>query len=128
MMKWFAGQDIPVLPIHGVVDGRCTCGDNRCSSPGKHPISSLVPHGVKDATTDLKTIRRWHREHPDMKYAVATDGLTVSDCDSREAWRAFRAEFDPPPTMVVKTARGFHGYPRGEEQKSVVSGTSESVR
>src|SRR3546814_11018615 len=91
MMKWFAGQDIPVLPIHGVVDGRCTCGDNQCSSPGKHPISSLVPHGVKDATTDLKTIRRWHREHPDMNYAVATDGLTVIDCESREAWQIGRA-------------------------------------
>src|SRR3546814_20092187 len=49
-----------------------------------------------------------------MNYAVATDGLTVIDCDSREAWRAFRAEFDPPPTMVVKPARGFHCHHRGE--------------
>lgn len=114
MMEWFAGQDIPVLPIHGVVDGRCSCGDYQCSSPGKHPISSLAAHGVKDATTALKVIRRWHRKHPDMNYAVATNGLAVIDCDSKEALRAFRSGYRPPPTFTVKTARGFHFYYRGE--------------
>lgn len=114
MMKWFAGQDIPVLPIHGVVNGYCTCGDSECASVGKHPISSVVTHGVNDATTDLKLIRRWHRKHPDMNYAVATEGLAVIDCDSKEALRAFRSAYDPPPTFTVKTARGFHFYYRGE--------------
>lgn len=114
MMKHFSRQDIPVLPIHGIVDGCCTCGDDECSSPGKHPISSLVPHGVKDATTDLKTIRRWHRQHPDMNYGPATKGLAVIDCDSKEALHAFRSGYHPPPTFTVKTARGFHFYYRGE--------------
>lgn len=114
MMEWFAGQDIPVLPIHGIVDGRCTCGDAACSSSAKHPISLLVAHGVKDATTDLKTIRRWHRKHPDMNYAVATEGLAVIDCDSKESLRAFRSDYHPLPTLTVKTARGFHFYYRGE--------------
>ena len=114
MMNWFAGQDIPVLPINGVVDGCCTCGDDECSSPGKHPISLLVPHGVKDATTDPKTIQRWHRKHPHMNYAVATEGLAVIDCDSKEALRAFNSSYRPPPTFTVKTGRGFHFYYRGE--------------
>ncbi|HWW63507.1 MAG TPA: bifunctional DNA primase/polymerase [Sphingomonadaceae bacterium] len=114
MMEWFAGQDIPVLPIHGIVDGRCTCGDGECSSCGKHPISSLVTHGVKDATTDMRAIRRWHRKHPDMNYAVATNGLAVIDCDSKEALRAFRSGYRPPPTFTVKTARGFHFYYQGD--------------
>lgn len=114
MMKRFAGQDIPVLPIHGVVEGHCTCGDTECASPGKHPISSLVTHGVKDATTDLKTIRRWHRKHPDMNYAVATEGLAVIDCDSKASLRVFRSGYHPPPTFTVKTARGSHFYYRGE--------------
>jgi hypothetical protein len=114
MMQWFAGQDISVLPIHGVVEGYCTCGNDECDSPGKHPISSLVHNGVKGATSDLKTIRRWHRKHPDMNYAVATEGLAVIDCDSKEALRAFRSGYNPPPTFTVKTARGFHFYYRGE--------------
>lgn len=113
-MTRFAGEDIPVLPIHGVVDGRCTCGDDECSSPGKHPISLLVPHGVKDATTDLETIKHWHRTNPDMNYAVATKGLAVIDCDSKEALQGFRSRFHPPSTFTVKTARGFHFYYRGE--------------
>lgn len=114
MMEWFAKQDISVLPIHGAAEGCCTCGDAECASPGKHPISSLVSHGVKDATTDLKTIRRWHRKHPDMNYAVATEGLAVIDCDSTEALREFRSGYHPPPTFTVKTSRGFHFYYRGE--------------
>lgn len=114
MMLWYAGQGIPVLPIHGIVDGRCTCGRKDCESPGKHPISTLVPNGVKGATTKPKTIRRWHREHPDMNYAVATEGLSVVDCDSKKALASFRSRYRPPPTLTVKTARGFHFYFDGE--------------
>lgn len=114
MMEWFAGRDIPVLPIHGIADGSCTCGNDECESPGKHPISSLVRNGVKGATVDVKVIRRWHSKHPDMNYAVATEGLAVIDCDSKAALRNFRAAYRPPPTFTVKTARGFHFYYRGE--------------
>lgn len=114
MMEWFAGQDIPVLPIHGVINGRCACGSDDCESPGKHPISSLVPHGVKDATTDPKTVRRWHQKHKNMNYGVATEGLAIIDCDSKEALRTFRSGYHPPPTFTIKTARGFHFYYRGE--------------
>lgn len=114
MMEWFVEQDIPVLPIHGVVDGGCTCGSDDCESRGKHPINSLVHNGVKGATTDLKVIRRWHRKHPHMNYAVATEGLAVIDCDSKEALQAFRSDYCSRPTFTVKTARGFHFYYQGE--------------
>lgn len=114
MMEWFAGQGISVLPIEGVVDSCCTCGKDDCENPGKHPISSLVRNGVKGATVDLKVIQRWHRKHPDLNYAVATEGLAVIDCDSQEAIQVFRSGYRPSPTFTVKTARGFHFYFRGE--------------
>ncbi len=114
MMEWFAGQGIPVLPIHGITDGRCNCSRIDCESPGKHPISELVPNGVKNATTSLKKIRKWHRKHPDMNYAVATKGLAVIDCDSAGALREFRSRYRPPKTFVVQTARGPHFYFLGE--------------
>jgi len=102
----------------GVVDGRYTCGDEDCSSPGKHPISLLVPHGVNDATTDLKTIRRWHRKDPDMNYAVATEGLAVIDCDSKEALRVFRSGYHPPPTFTVKRGAGVPLLLSGQDARS----------
>lgn len=114
MMTRFVEQNFPVVPIHGIVDGKCTCGNIECQSPGKHPDSSLVRNGVKGATTDLETIRSWHSKHPDMNYAVATVGLAVIDCDSKEALQKFRVGYQPPPTFTVKTARGFHFYYRRE--------------
>ena len=114
MMMWFVRQGIRVLPIHGIVEGRCTCGHKACESPGKHPISALGPNGVKGATATLKTLKKWHRQYPDMNYAVATEGLAVIDCDSKEALAAFRSRYRPPPTFTVRTARGFHFYFRDE--------------
>lgn len=114
MMKWFAREGIHVLPIHSVAKGICSCGDRGCEHPGKHPIGLLVPKGANSATTDLKVIRTWHRAYPDMNYAVATNGLAIIDCDSRDALDAFRNIYGPPATLTVKTARGFHFYFRGE--------------
>lgn len=114
MMKWFARQGYPVFPIHSVANGKCSCGAERCENAGKHPVGALAPRGAKSASTELRTIRRWHREFPEMNYGVATEGLAVIDCDSRDAVAAFRRTFGPPPTFTVKTARGFHFYFRGE--------------
>lgn len=113
MMNWFAAQKIRVFPVWGVMDGTCACGKVECPDIGKHPIGPLVPNGVKDATTDVKTIRGWHRKHPEMNYGVAADGLAIIDCDSKEAVRAFQSDYLPPATFTVKTARGFHFYYRG---------------
>ncbi|SNS30915.1 AAA family ATPase [Sphingopyxis indica] len=114
MMKWFAKQGVPVFPIHSVADGICSCGDRDCDDQGKHPIGQLAPKGCHSATTDLKVIRKWHRAFPDMNYGVATKGLAVIDCDSREALDDFRRTYKPAPTFTVKTARGFHFYFLGE--------------
>lgn len=114
MMRWFARQGYPVFPIHSVANGQCSCGTERCENAGKHPVGALAPRGANSATTDLRTIRKWHRKFPEMNYGVATEGLAVIDCDSRDAVAAFRRTFGAPPTFTVKTARGFHFYFRGE--------------
>lgn len=114
MMNWFARQGLPVFPIHSVTDGQCSCGKNKCENAGKHPIGSLAPKGANSASTDVRTIRKWHRAVPEMNYGVATEGLAVIDCDSRDAVADFRRTYGPPPTFTVKTARSFHFYFRGE--------------
>ncbi len=75
-----------VFPVHSVRNGRCDCGDPNCKSPGKHPIGSLVPHGVKDATCDLDQIAGWWTMQPEANVGIATgreSGLVVLDIDPR---------------------------------------------
>ena len=68
----YASRGIPVLPLHypllhhrGVQpvtdDGQlahpavgigCSCRDPDCGQIGKHPLGVLVPHGLKEATTN----------------------------------------------------------------------------
>jgi hypothetical protein len=56
----YVARGLCVLPLHSVTEaGRCTCGASECISPGKHPIASLAPRGLKDGTTDPKTVRAW---------------------------------------------------------------------
>ena len=74
----------PVLPLHFVVEGACSCGDPACGSPCKHPLSQLVPHGFKDATTDEATIRRWWARFPQANVGIRTGAvsrLVVLDVD-----------------------------------------------
>ena len=53
----YASAGLPVLPLHGLKDGRCTCGDADCCQPGMHPRTK---NGVSDATLDLALIeKRW---------------------------------------------------------------------
>ena len=59
----YASRGIPVLPLHYPLPHRsdlqpvpsdhqpiagtsCSCRDPSCGQPGKHPLGSLVPHGV----------------------------------------------------------------------------------
>lgn len=82
MMDWalfWAGQGIPVFPLHEVYDGVCTCTCTRkrcsqgkhgcgasCANKGKHPRwhRDDLPNGVECATTNLAQIRRWWMRWP----------------------------------------------------------------
>jgi len=73
-----------VLPLHSIVDGRCTCGRVDCGSPGKHP---KTVRGVKDASKDVDVVRHWWREWPNANVGIATgatSGFFVLDVDGEE--------------------------------------------
>ena len=79
----YARQGISVLPIHYIVDGKCSCGRGECTSPGKHP---MTPSGVKDATSDINIIEEWWNRWPQANVAMASgsrSGIVVLDVDSR---------------------------------------------
>jgi Bifunctional DNA primase/polymerase, N-terminal len=79
----YATRGWPVLPLHSVHNGECTCGAANCQSPGKHPRTA---NGIKDATTDLEQIKQWWTYWPEANIGIATgaaSGLLVVDVDPR---------------------------------------------
>jgi Bifunctional DNA primase/polymerase, N-terminal len=107
----YASRDIPVLPLHYPLPHRgdlqaltgdqqlpspavrtiCSCRDLGCGQVGKHPLGSLVPHGVKDATTNRARILAWWSGHPQANIGLATGRLfDVLDVDGPEGEQAIR--------------------------------------
>lgn len=77
---------------------------------GKRPLGSLVPHGVKDATTDPTVIRGWWKRHPDANVGVATgaaSGFDALDVDGEEgaatlaAWERVHASLPSTPGALT---------------------------
>lgn len=79
----------PVVPLFWPTstgsDARCACGSRGCRSIGKHPHGKLVPHGLKDASTDEAVLRGWWGECPS-----ANVGIVLG-----EAAGAFAIDVDP---------------------------------
>lgn len=99
-----------VFPVHGVVEGRCTCGAATCSNPGKHPVPS---NGLKAATRDPRQITLLFR--PGHNVAVATgevSGFWALDIDGAAgdaSLATLEAEHGPlPATLVHFTGKGRH--------------------
>jgi hypothetical protein len=107
----YASRGIPVLPLHhplphhgdlraltddpqlpGPAEAvRCSCRDPGCGQVGKHPLGSLVPHGVKDATTNRARILAWWTRQPQANIGLATGyRFDVLDVDGPAGAQAIR--------------------------------------
>ncbi len=130
----YASRGIPVLPLHypaahlrsahPVGDGRvvtpevwtsCSCGDRACGQIGKHPLGALVPHGLKEATTNRARVLAWWTRHPLANIGLATghrfDVLDVDGPEGEAAIRAFAAEHGLASSgPLVRTGGGWHYY------------------
>jgi len=102
-----------VLPVFGIRDGRCTCGEANCLHAGKHPLTTDGEHA---ATTNVETILDWYRRWPDANLAVATgpSRLCVCDLDSPDAlaYLCRLTTYDERRTPTVETPNdeGQHVY------------------
>lgn len=80
--------------------------------PGKKtPLGRLARNGVKNATTDPKTIRAWWADTPTANIGIATgagSGVDVIDFDPDGLDRL--ADLDPGAGPAVRTPRGAHRY------------------
>jgi len=121
----YATRGIPVLPLHtpqlhpvtaagdqAVVAVECSCGDQGCDRPGKHPRIQLVRHGVAQATCDRERVEGWWRRAPLANIGLATGHLLdVLDLDGPEgvaALRRFAAEhaWSPGGPLVRPSGTG----------------------
>jgi Bifunctional DNA primase/polymerase, N-terminal/Primase C terminal 1 (PriCT-1) len=85
-----------------------------CQPRDKRPA---VANGVKAATADADTIRRWWRQDPEFNIGIATgipSGVFVVDVDGIDAeseLRKLETQYGAlPPTIEVITARGRHAW------------------
>jgi hypothetical protein len=129
----YAARGIPVLPLHYPLPDRsdlqpmggnrqpgvgvgCSCRDPGCGQPAKHPLGPLVPHGVKDATTNRARILAWWSCHPQANIGLATghrfDVLDVDGPAGEAAIRALAAEHSLHSSgpLVRTGGGGWHYY------------------
>lgn len=112
----YARVGIPVIPVHGILDdGSCTCGTERCHSPGKHP---RTPNGLKDATTDERQIRKWWgpSRWPNANIAGVGGRFLCLDIDAKSGGldslkRLIESHAKLPDTAIAET--GLYDGERG---------------
>jgi hypothetical protein len=111
----YAGYGWSLLPLETIDARGCTCRRD-CGSAGKHPVGSLVEHGLLDATTDAGRIAGWWKVRPDANIGIRTGiDFDALDIDGPAAMTALDgAQPDPPEFPIigptVQTPRGFHVY------------------
>jgi hypothetical protein len=129
----YASRSIPVLPLHYPLPHRtglqpvggnhpptlgadCSCRDPDCGQVAKHPLGSLVPHGVKDATTNRARILSWWTRHPQANIGLATGHrFDVLDVDGPAGAQAIRElatthGFQSSGPLVQTGGGGWHFY------------------
>lgn len=110
----YAALGWKLFPCHSIQNGECSCGNQNCESPGKHPRTY---NGVKSATGDVNQLREWNKQWPDANWALATgsvSGVTVIDIDERkDGFKSFddyehmrRGEGDFGDTLIGNTGGG----------------------
>src|SRR3974390_2730848 len=113
----YAQAGFRVFPTHTIRNGVCTCGGAKQCAPGKHPIGTLVPRGVLDASAETEVIKRWWAQKPGANVGIAAgkgSGVVVLDVEGPQGEK-FLAEKESkhgslPPTWQVKTGKGRHLY------------------
>src|SRR5262249_49846577 len=97
----YAGRGWPVMPLHEVIEGKCSCGNDCDKSKGKHPRTR---HGLKDATTDVNIIRGWWAAWPSANVGMApgeVSGFFMIGPDGPEGIEALaelERQYGPLPT------------------------------
>jgi Bifunctional DNA primase/polymerase, N-terminal len=94
----------------------CSCRDPGCGQPAKHPLGSLVRHGVNDATCKRARVLAWWARHPQANIGLATGHrFDVLDVDGPEGAQTIRElattqGFQSSGPLVRTGGGGWHFY------------------
>ena len=117
--EWYAERGLEVGPLNGKV-----------------PVKRYVPHGFKDFTADVDTVREWWRKLPGANIGLRPPaGYVVIDVDVRDGapgartWRELTAGRAVPGTLtMVSGSGGWHFWFRlpheGKLRKNLMHLTS----
>jgi len=128
----YAERGWPVIPLHSVSDGVCTCRKGaRCGSPGKHP---RVGNWQRASSTVPGTIRHWFERWPSSNIGIVTgtpSGVLVIDVDDKADRRGsialdcLKEELGwITETLTAMTGSGRHLFYRQPAAKCVNSTSS----
>lgn len=90
-----AARGWAVVPVHTVVDGRCSCGRVGCPSPAKHP--RVRWQRFEQARPGATQVEAWWRRWPDANVGIVTGGVSgvvVLDVDRRHGGEESLAELE----------------------------------
>ncbi len=103
---------LSVIPVHGIVDGACTCEKPGCTSPGKHPRIDWREFTTRRATEE--EVRGWFTRWTDSNVGIVTgaiSGIWVLDIDGEEGMQNLLATgLELPKTLVSRTGGGGWHY------------------
>jgi len=103
-----------IIPVHAIVHGQCTCGNEECAAPGKHPRVRWNEYATRRPTKD-EVVSWFTDEFPGSNIGAVTgtvSGFLVVDCDGKEGVISAKSSLDLPfPTLVSLTGGGgFHCF------------------
>ncbi len=83
----YAENGWPVLPLHGLQAGSCSCGEPNCSKPGKH----ARVRDWQNVSCDPATVAGWWGQWPSANLGLRLDRLAVLDVDGAEGLQSLAA-------------------------------------
>jgi putative DNA primase/helicase len=111
-INWYSSNDWQVLPCHGIVEGRCTCGQKHEESKdiGKHPA---INAWNRESTSDIEKLTSWWESNPEYNVGIncKTSGFFVIDIDPRSGGEDSFEKFESyvegalPPTAEATTGK-----------------------
>lgn len=119
----YAKSGLAVFPCHYITsEGKCSCGKESCSHPGKHPMwhRDDLQRGHKDASRDYEQVDRWWTRWTEANIGIPTGAinrLVCIDADARdgkvgiESLGALLNGTKPTDTLLAKSGSdGRHVY------------------